>query len=56
VDVIAEAFIELLPAASEVPGVSCANVRALEIPSEDLDQVFPVVDLFRWEVLEPGSG
>ena len=54
-DVIVEAFIGLLLAASEVLGVSWANVRALEVPSEDLDQVFPVVDLCRREVLEPGS-
>jgi hypothetical protein len=32
-----EAFIGFLPAASEVPRVSRANVRALEVPSEDLD-------------------
>jgi hypothetical protein len=28
----------------------------LEVPSEDPDQVFPVVDLCWWKVLEPCSG
>jgi hypothetical protein len=56
VDVIAEAFIRFLSAASEVPRVSRANVHALEVPFEDPDQVFPVVDLRRRKVLEPCSG
>jgi hypothetical protein len=34
-NVIAEAFITLLSAASEVPGIPWVNVRALEVPSED---------------------
>jgi hypothetical protein len=55
-NVIAEAFVVLLLAALEVPGVSRANVRALEVPSKELDQVFPVMDLCRWKVLEPRSG
>jgi hypothetical protein len=31
-------------------------VRALEVSPEDPNQVFPVMDLRWWEVLEPGSG
>jgi hypothetical protein len=56
VNVITEACNKLLPIASEVPGFPWANVRALEVPSEDPDQVFPVVDLCRRKVLEPSLG
>jgi hypothetical protein len=55
-NVTVEAFIRLLPTASEAPGVSWANVRALEVPAEDLDQVFPIMDLCWRKVLDPGSG
>jgi hypothetical protein len=45
VDVIVEAFIGFLSEALEVPRVSRVKVRALEVPSEDPDQVFPGMDL-----------
>jgi hypothetical protein len=51
-----EAFIRLLPTTLEVPGLPWVNVRALEVPPEDPDQVFLVVDLCRRKVLEPSSG
>jgi hypothetical protein len=35
----------LLAAASEIPGIPRAHVRALEVSSEGLDQVIPVGDL-----------
>jgi hypothetical protein len=41
-------------AASEIPGVSRAHVCALEIVGEGLDQVIPVGDLPRRQVLQPG--
>jgi hypothetical protein len=45
----------LLSVASEVPGVSRAHVRALEIAGEGLDQVVPAGDLPRRQVLQPGA-
>jgi hypothetical protein len=44
-DVVPERLSRLLPAASEVPGVSRAHVDALEIADEGLDRVVPVGDL-----------
>jgi hypothetical protein len=55
-DVVPERLSRLLPAASEVPGVSMAHVRALEIAGEGLDQVVPVGDLPRRQVLQPDAG
>ena len=55
-DVIVDSFIGFLSAALEVPRVSRVKVRALEVPSEDPDQVFPVMDLCWRELLEPCSG
>jgi hypothetical protein len=46
----------LLPAASQVPGVPYANVRALEVPPEDPNKALPVMDLCWQKVLEPSSG
>jgi hypothetical protein len=54
-DVVPERFSRLLAAASEIPGVSWAHVRALEIAGEGLDQVVPIGDLPRRQVLQPGS-
>jgi hypothetical protein len=54
-DVVPETLSRLLPAASEVPGVSRAYVRALEIASEGLDQVVLVGDLPQRQVLQPGT-
>jgi hypothetical protein len=54
-DVVPERLSRLLAAASEILGVSRAHVRALEIADEGLDQVVPVGDLLRRQVLQPGS-
>ena len=53
--VVAQGLIGLLATPFEVPGVSRAHIRALEVAHEDLDQVGPVVDLVRGQVLEPRS-
>jgi hypothetical protein len=55
-DVLSQGFPWLLAAASEIPGVPRAHVRALEVSSESLDQVVPVGDLRRRQMLQPGSG
>jgi hypothetical protein len=54
-DVVPERLSRLLSAASEVPGIPGAHVRALEIVGESLDQVVPVGDLPRRQVLQPGA-
>jgi hypothetical protein len=54
-DVVPERLSRLLAAASEIPGVFRAHVRALEIADEGLDQVVPVGDLPRRQVLQPGA-
>jgi hypothetical protein len=54
-DVVPERLSRMLAAASEIPGISRAHVRALEIAGEGLDQVAPVGDLPRRQVLQPGS-
>jgi hypothetical protein len=38
-------LVGLLRACAQVPGVSRAHVRALEVPHEGADQIIPVVDL-----------
>jgi hypothetical protein len=53
-DVLSQGFPWLLAAASEIPGVPRAHVRALEVSSEGLDQVVPVGDLRRKQMLQPG--
>jgi hypothetical protein len=55
-NVLSQGFPWLLAAASEIPRVPRAHVRALEVSSESLDQVVPVGDLRRRQVLQPGSG
>jgi hypothetical protein len=50
-DVVPERLSRLLAAASEIPGVPSADVRALEVVGEGLDQVVPVGDLPRRQVL-----
>jgi hypothetical protein len=45
----------LLSAGAQIPGVSRAHVRALEVPHEGEDQIVPVVDLAGRQVLEPRS-
>jgi hypothetical protein len=54
-DIVAEGLARLLFTASEVPRVTGAYVGPLEVPLKHLHQVVPVVDLSRWEVLEPCS-
>jgi len=53
--VVMQGLIGLLVTPFEVPGVSRAHVSALEVVHEDLDQVGPVVDQIRGQVLEPHS-
>jgi hypothetical protein len=43
-------------AASEIPGAPRAHVCALEVPSEGFDQIVPVGDLRRRQMLQPGLG
>jgi hypothetical protein len=53
-DVIPEGFTWLLLTALEVPRVARAHVGSLEVSLEHPYEVIPVVDLSRWEILEPG--
>ena len=53
--VITQGLAGLLATPFEVPGIPRAHVRALEVAHEDVDQVGPVVDLIRRQVLEPRS-
>jgi hypothetical protein len=55
-DVVSQGFPWLLAAASEIPRVPRAHVCALEFSSEGFDQVVPVGDLRRRQMLQPGSG
>jgi hypothetical protein len=55
-DVVPQGFSRLLAAASEIPGVPRAHVCALEVAGEGFDQVVPVGDLHRRQMLQPGSG
>ena len=52
-DVIPQGLARLLLATLEVPGVSRADVRSLEIPNEDPLEVRPVVDAIVWEEFKP---
>jgi hypothetical protein len=54
-DVVLERLPRLLAAASEILGVPTAHVRVLEVAGKGLDQVVPVGDLPRRQVLQPGS-
>jgi hypothetical protein len=54
-DVVPERLSRMLAAASEILGVPRAHVCALEVAGEGLDQVVPVGDLPRRQVLQPGS-
>ena len=53
VDVIPQGFAGLLLAALEVPGVSRADVRPLEILDEDPLEVRLVTDTIVWKEFEP---
>jgi hypothetical protein len=55
-DVVPEGFSWLLAVASEILGVPRAHVCALEVVGEGFDQVVPVGDLRRGQMLQPGSG
>jgi hypothetical protein len=55
-DILSQGFPWLLAAASEVLGVPRVHVRALEVSSESLDQVIPIGDLRRRQMLQPGPG
>jgi hypothetical protein len=55
-DVVPQGLSRLLAAASEIPGVPRAHVCALEVAGEGFDQVIPVGDLRRRQMLQPGSG
>jgi hypothetical protein len=50
---VLEQLAGLLGARAQIPGVSRAYVRALEVPHEGADQVIPVVNLTGQLVLEP---
>jgi hypothetical protein len=54
-DVVPQGLSRLLAAASEIPGVPRAHVRALEVAGKGFDQVVPVGDLRRRQMLQPGS-
>jgi hypothetical protein len=54
-DVVPERLSRQLAAASEIPGVPRAHVRALEVAGESLDQVVLVGDLPRRQMLQLGS-
>ena len=54
-DVVPQGLVRLLTTPSKNPGVPRAHVCALEVAHEDLDQVGPVMDLVREQVLEPRS-
>jgi hypothetical protein len=55
-DVFSEGLPWLLAAASKIPRVPTVHVRALEVSCESLDQIVPVGDLCRRQMLQPGSG
>jgi hypothetical protein len=55
-DVVSQGFSCLLAATSEIPRVPKAHVCALEVSNEGFDQVIPVGDLRRRQMLQPGSG
>jgi hypothetical protein len=55
-DILPQGFPWLLAAASKIPGVPRAHICALEVSSEGFDQIVPVGDLRRRQMLQPGSG
>jgi uncharacterized membrane protein len=50
---VPERLAGLLGACAQIPGVSRAHVRALEVPHEGADQIIPVMNLAGRQVLEP---
>jgi hypothetical protein len=55
-DVLPQGLPWLLAAASEIPRVPRVHVCALEVSSKGFDQVIPVGDLRRGQMLQPGTG
>jgi hypothetical protein len=55
-DVVPQGFSRLMAVASEIPGVPRAHVCVLEVSAEGFDQVVPVGDLRRRQMLQPGPG
>jgi hypothetical protein len=55
-DVVPKGFSRLLAAASEIPGVPRVHICALEVAGEGFDQVVPVEDLRKRQMLQLGSG
>jgi hypothetical protein len=55
-DVVSQGFPWLLAAPSEIPRVPRAHVRALEVSNEGFDQIIPVGDMRRGQMLQPGTG
>ena len=55
-DVVPEGLVRLLSTAPQILRIPWVHVCALEIALKDLDQVGPVMNLMREQVLEPGSG
>jgi hypothetical protein len=54
-DVVPQGLSWLPATVSEIPGVPRAHVCALEVTGESFDQVVPVGDLRRRQMLQPGS-
>jgi hypothetical protein len=54
-DVVLQGLARLLFAALEVPGLSTAHVRPLEIPNEDLFELCPATNAVGWQEFEPRS-
>ena len=54
-DVIPQGLAGLLLAALEVPGVTRADIRPLEISNEDPLEIHPVADAVGWKEFEPCS-
>jgi hypothetical protein len=50
---VPERLARLLGARTQIPGVSRAHVRALEVPHEGADQIVPVVYLAGRQMLKP---
>jgi hypothetical protein len=55
-DILPQGFPWLLATASEIPRVPRAHVRALEVSNEGFDQVIPIRNMRRRQMLQPGSG
>jgi hypothetical protein len=54
-DIVTERLVQLLFTTPEVPRVAEVHVGPLEVPFEHSHQIILVVNLSRWEILEPCS-